>query len=173
MTEQSNDKWLKQVKTNLTSANQAQVLTIIEELRNSGKTEVLPILIDLLHTSVNNDVKANIIHLLNDLKVQSAASYLVNAAIDPQYQTEQQILVSACWQSGLDFSAFTTELVHIAISGNFVVSIEVLTVIENNLNQATSQKRKEASLIIKNYLPKASEEKKPVLLEIMKLLQAE
>ena len=66
-----------------------------------------------------------------DLKDQSVVEELIKAIDNDKYNNEKATLISIFWQSSLDSSEHITTIVKQAIKGDYLVGIEVLSVIDN------------------------------------------
>lgn len=122
---------LNNIITDLSSSDDKKVITALKQLRKHGKREAITPLLNLLCTTNNEEVKNEIAAILFDLKDQSVVEDLIYALEDEKYKDEQAILVAVFWQSSLDSSEHISTIVKQAISGNYMVGIEVLSVIDN------------------------------------------
>jgi hypothetical protein len=81
------------------------------------------------------------------------------------------MLISSCWQSGLNYSEYSADLAKVFLNGDYITAIECLTVIEEsiqNLNKATRAK----ILKILNENPVTQiNEKKELTLELIAILE--
>lgn len=115
----------------LQSTNQEIVIETLEELRVSGRTSDIPVLLELLHTTQNADVKTKIIALFSNLKESEGIPMIIEAILDKKYALELKQLVSCCWENGLDYSKYLSVFVDILIDSDFLVAFEAYTVITN------------------------------------------
>jgi hypothetical protein len=128
------------------------ILEGMEELRIKGKTNELIHLIDLLNYTNDPEIKSHASSLLFDIKNQHAANILVDCIKNKGYNSIKRILLSACWQSGLDFSGhlvFFTELVR---DTDFENAFEAFTVVENCSDNAELSDLETAIIETKKYL---------------------
>lgn len=116
---------------NLKSIDSEKVIETIEELRVSGKTSDIPVLLELLHSSENAEVKSKITSLFGNLKDRAAIPLIIEAIHDQKYAPELKQLVSCCWENGLDYSNYLSIFVDLLIAKNFLVAFEAYTVITN------------------------------------------
>jgi hypothetical protein len=116
---------------NLKSANSERVIETIEELRVSGKTSDIPVLLELLHTSQNVEVKSKITSLFGNLKDNAGVPLIIEAIQDQKYAPELKQLVSCCWENGLDYSNYLPIFVDLLIGKDFLIAFEAYTVITN------------------------------------------
>tara|TARA_B100000809_G_scaffold141058_1_gene138602 strand:- start:2268 stop:2801 length:534 start_codon:yes stop_codon:yes gene_type:complete len=122
---------LNNIITDLSSLDEKKVFTALKQLRSHGKKEAISPLIELLSSSNNEDIKSEITNLLFDLKDQSVVEELISAIESNKYQSEMATLISIFWQSSLDSSENITTIVKQAIKGDYLVAIEVLSVLDN------------------------------------------
>jgi hypothetical protein len=115
-------------------------------------------------------IKKNIEGFLNDLKDQSVSKEIIIEILKPFKPATISMLVSSCWQSGLNYSEYATDLVEIFLKGDYVTALECLTVIEESVPLLSRTKKdKIMRLIEKNPLP-VLEEKTALTLELISVL---
>jgi HEAT repeat protein len=131
MTEKKIDSRLKNIIGDLSSPDLKVVFTALKQLRKHGKRQAISPLIELLHSSDNEDLKNEIASILFDLKDQGVVEDIVIAIEDDKYEEERHILISIFWQSALDSSEYISSIVRQAIKGNYLIGIEVLSVIDS------------------------------------------
>lgn len=119
------------VMIGLHSTDAEKVIESLEALRVAGRTSDIPVLLELLHTSQEKEIKSKIIGLLANLKEKSSIPVLVEAIQNERYAPELQQLVSCCWENGLDFSTYLPVFVDLLIEKDFLVAFEAYTVITN------------------------------------------
>lgn len=125
------DKSIQHLHAQLETGNNADVLRAMEALRHDGDVTTIPYIVNVLVNNPNEDVKNEALHYLFDLKEESALPALIRAVQDPKNKEYQQMLVSACWESGLDCTPYLYFFVDLAIISDYMVCLECLTVIEN------------------------------------------
>jgi hypothetical protein len=116
-------------------------------------------------------IRKTITEFMNDLKDQSVCHEVIEE-IRKQWKSDTiSMLVSSCWQSGLNYSDFSIDLSKVFMEGDYITAIECLTVIEEsiqNLNKATRAK----ILKLLNENPVAQiNEKKELTLELIAILE--
>lgn len=122
---------LQNIIKDLASTEEKKVLTAIKQLRKHGKPEAIRPIAELLKSTTNETVKSEVISLLYDLKEQNVVDEIISAIEDDYFIDEKATLISIFWQSSLDGSEHISLLVKEAIKGDYMICIEVLTVIEN------------------------------------------
>ncbi|UCG26693.1 MAG: HEAT repeat domain-containing protein [Bacteroidales bacterium] len=161
----------KKIIRELNSEKPETILEAIRKLRQTGNPSLLPYLIMVLHRTRTEEVRNSIIRCLNDLKVQDSVNELVKAIHNEVYDTEKEILVSACWQSGLDFSNHIDTFVEIAIKDEYRLAFEAFTVVEYSISNCTSHEINSYIRRIRKKMDMADRDKKALLGEMISMLE--
>ena len=99
------------------------------------------LLVAYYNESGNIPVKRLISDFLNDLKEQSLCGEVV-AEIKKDIKPDTlRMLVSSCWQSGLNYSGYTSDFADLFISGDYMTAIECFTVIESSVQNLSGQEK--------------------------------
>lgn len=107
------------------------VLDAIKRNRKYGNDKSFKALLNLLRDTDEPQVETAIIEFLFDLKEQSSADILIQAIQDDEMSYYHNFLVSSFWQAAIDGSDYLEVFVKAAIEGDYMVTLEALTVIEN------------------------------------------
>jgi hypothetical protein len=169
--EQESKNRLKEQIQALRSSNRIAILDTIKELRSEGDISVLPELFNLLLVQEDEEVVAEISALLNDLKEKEAAEILADAIRNPEYQQIQTVLVAACWQNGLSYGKYIDTFMDVVVSGDYSAAIEAFTVIEEAVGELEENKRLHLANSLKSKLQKIEDQKKPLFVELVKLIE--
>jgi len=124
-------KAIKQIKTALSSSTKAQLLEGIKLSRAHANRETFELMLKLLKETDEAEVEAAIIQFLYDLKDESSVEPLIAALQDESMRYYHAFLIAAFWQSAIDGSPYIEIFVKKAIEGEYMVSLEALTVVEN------------------------------------------
>jgi len=130
MAETKKDNRFNNIITDLNSDDHKKVLTAVKQLRKHGKAEAIDPLLNVL-VSADETIRQEIINFLFDLRDESAINPLLAAIENEKYDTEKNVLIAVFWQSSLDASEHIDFFVNQAIKGDYMTSLEALTVIEN------------------------------------------
>ncbi|MDF1672885.1 MAG: hypothetical protein P1U41_05245 [Vicingaceae bacterium] len=122
---------LQNIIKDLGASEEKKVLTAIKQLRKHGKPEAIRPIAELLKNTTNETVKSEVISLLYDLKEQNVVEEIISAIEDDYFINEKATLISIFWQSSLDGSEHLSSFIKEAIKGDYLICIEVLTVVEN------------------------------------------
>ncbi|MGQ0828051.1 MAG: hypothetical protein ACT4ON_06625 [Bacteroidota bacterium] len=100
-----------------------------EEIKSQKITgDKIAALISLLTDPKNKDIKEE---ALLALKREKGGEVLLAAIASPNAEKDRHILVAACWESEINFSKYLPFFITLALSTDYLVSLEAITVIEN------------------------------------------
>jgi hypothetical protein len=154
----------------LRSGNPAVIISAVEELREDGNSAYLPVLLELLHSTSEEDVKKSITGLLAELKHREVIPVLIDAIRNKQYASELQSIVSACWENGLDYSEYLSVFVDLVIEKEFLVAFEAYTVITNMTGKISNAIQEAESRKIKEALRNPGNNKNDLLQDLLDFL---
>jgi hypothetical protein len=121
---------LKQLITDLQSSNESTILNALENCRSIGTTDITPMLIKLL-LHANEEISVEAEKIIYSLKDSASAKILVEALDDDKLKTIHAKLIAAFWMAGLDAKPYLTRFVKAAVDGDFLICMEVFSVIYN------------------------------------------
>jgi predicted DNA-binding protein len=144
------EKRLKQLEAKLKGENTGVILGAMNVLRNVKPLKgVIRLLAELYNVTQSAVIRKNIEELMNDMKESSLREEVV-AEIKKEYKPETiRMLVSSCWQSGLDYSPYVSDFAMIFTLCDYETAIECFTVIEGCAPQITRKTRDHMIIILK------------------------
>jgi hypothetical protein len=159
-----------QLYKDIRSDNEGKIIAAIEKLRHSGKPSAIPVIIEVLASSKKMEVRNTISAFLNDLKDRNSVPEVMKAILNPGYLHIKQILISSCWQSGLDYSRYAHEFVNILASDELLNAIEAYSVLEISGDYFSGIELSNLILYIDQQIPTAKEENKALMEALKKAL---
>jgi hypothetical protein len=108
---------------------------------------------------------------MNDLKDQTACQEVITEIRKNWKPDTISMLVSSCWQSGLNYSEYSADLARIFLLGDYVTSVECLTVIEESVHELSKKDRNEIIRLLEEGTPAVDNEKKVLMLELFSILE--
>lgn len=154
-------------KENFVKINESVIL-----LRNETPFRgAIGLLVAFYDKSNNSAAKRLITEFLNDLKDQSSCDEVIGEIKKELKPDTLRMLVSSCWQSGLNYSGYSSEFADLFLTGDYLTAIECFTVIESSVN---SLKRPEKDSLIKQIRNGSSGgigEKTALALELISVLE--
>lgn len=126
-----NSKVIQEILTNFKSSDSKIVLEAIKLNRKEGNSNTFKALLELLRDTDEPIVEASVIEFLYDLKDEESIPHLIAAIQNEEFSFYHSFLVATFWQSAIDGSDNLELFVKVAIKGDYMTSLEALTVIEN------------------------------------------
>ena len=154
----------------LQSSDSVKVVEALEELRVSGKTSDIPILLEILHLSHNQEIRSKIVSLFANLKEKEAIPLIIEAIQNQKYAPELKVLVSCCWENGLDYSNYLSVFVDLLINSDFLVAFEAYTVITNMTSVIDQNKIDMEIEKLDQAMHATTEDKKVLMLDVIDFL---
>lgn len=116
-------------------------------------------------------IRKTIEGFMNDLKDQSSTIEVINEIRKHWDPATTSMLISSCWQSGLDYSGYSSDLAEVFLKEDYVTAVECLTVIEESVNELTREKKDEIIKIIEKSPASIINEKTALMLELISILE--
>jgi len=172
MDSQNTGSRLKQQIVTLRSNNRRAIIETIGELRSDGDVSVLPDLFNLMLIQEDKEVLDEISSFLNDLKDKEAAEILAKAIANPEYEEIRTLLVAACWQNGLPYGPYLATFVDVVVSGSYDAALEAFTVIEGAAGEVGQREREQLAISLKSKMQGVTDQKRPLLDELVKVIES-
>ena len=156
------------------SSNTAIVKTAFEGLKIVGEPSILhPIILEL---NIKNHTEKNalILEFLACLKDRKARSVMMDLIQQTELKEYQQLLLSTIWNSPLDYTDYLEIFVDLALKGDFIITLECLTIIENLDGPFSEKSVMEAQVLLGAYAesnPDKNSQKGMLISEIALLIK--
>jgi hypothetical protein len=168
------DKKVNELSVLLSGGNNNLIAGAIGLLRDEEPFEgAISLLTSFYDKSEDSLVRKTIEDFMNDLKDQSASKEIMTEIRKPLKQSTTGMLIASCWQSGLDYSEYSKDLVDVFLRSDYVTALECLTVIEESAHELSPAKRKELMKIVREYSVQHSDEKSGLTHELISILKQE
>jgi hypothetical protein len=153
------DKKIRELSEILNKDNNIVITITIEQLRLEKPFEGAIGMLTAFYDKCDDfSVRKTISGFMNDLKDQSVCQEVIKEIRKGWKSDTISMLVSSCWQSGLNYSKYSLDLAKVFLAGDYVTAIECLTVIEESVHELTKEQRdKVIKLVEENPFPKANE----------------
>ncbi|MFC2098374.1 hypothetical protein ACFLSP_01380 [Bacteroidota bacterium] len=156
----------------LWSEEENTVLKTIQNLRYAGNIHYLPELLKLLSKTENETIRKDLVRFLADIKDPAAIYFILKGLKDSELSSARADIVSTCWQSGLDYSQNLDVFVQLFMEGDYQTALECFTVIEESAFTMKEEDIEKIRILVVRGLEQVSEEKKPLAIELIKMLEA-
>jgi len=162
----------KELEHILSSENFVRIAAAIKMLRDETPFGgAIGLLVAFYNKSDNSSLRKLIKDFLNDLKDQSSCGEVV-AEIKKDIKSDTlTMLVSSCWQSGLDYAGWSADFADLFLSGDYMTAIECFTVIESSVHNMTRAKKNEIIKIIREGSQSDITEKTTLAHELISVLE--
>jgi hypothetical protein len=153
----------------LESLDPDQAIHALYEIRNSGSIKMLPVLFQMIRKETPLIIRTEILNLLGEIKSGDAVPLIAASLENLDFGENLPGFVSACWQSGLDFSNYLLVFAKLFIQSDYLTSLEAFTVLEESIPNATDQARTGCIRYLRQSEKLVSDEKRALYTELMKV----
>jgi hypothetical protein len=166
------EKKVKELSVLLLKENNKIISEAVVSLRDDEPFEgAISLLVSYYDKCEDVPVRKAIEGFMNDLKDQSACKEIMTEIRKPFKKATISMLVSSCWQSGLNYAEYSNDLVDVFLRSDYVTALECLTVIEETAHQLSLAKRNKLVKIIEEYPLQPSNEKSGLINELISILK--
>jgi hypothetical protein len=166
------DKKVKDLASLLATENSILISRGIGMLRDEEPFEgAIALLTSFYDKTSDNSVRKMIESFMNDLKDQSVSKEIMTEAGKPFKQSTISMLISSCWQSGLNYSEYSGEIVEIFLRGDYATALECLTILEESVQDLSMLKRNNLVHIIEDYPSAPADDKTRLTRELISILK--
>jgi hypothetical protein len=163
---------LKELSETLNNNDQLLIAEKVEELRQEKPFEgAIGLLAAYFDRSDDQIIRKSIAGFLNDLKDQSASAEVIKEIRKPWKRDTISMLISSCWQSGLNYSEYSLDLAKVFMTSDYVTAIECLTVIEESVDDLSRERKDEVIKFIEDSSAKLTNEIRALKDELLLILE--
>lgn len=166
------EKRIKELDEILNKDNNKAITEAIDLLRQEKPFEgAIGLLTAFFDKTDDFSIRKSISGFMNDLKDQSVCQEVINE-IRKQWKPDTiSMLVSSCWQSGLNYSEYSLDLAKVFLKGDYITAIECLTVIEESVRELSKATKEEIMKMLEVTHISQINEKKELTLELIAILE--
>lgn len=160
---------LTQLLLDLKSESESKVAAAIIDLASYGDETIIPDLIQVLKINTSERIQKQLAKLLADIQVSAAAAFFVQEIRKEENTEILHLVLPILWESKLDFSAYFADFVEISLSGDYLIALDCLTILENMPGPFSESQLLEAQLHLKEFIEikgELEERKAQILSEI-------
>lgn len=160
---------LSQLLIDLKSDSESKSSSAIHELASIGDLSVIQPLFEILKLKSGTSLQKQIAKLLSDIQISGSAEVFVQVIKNEEDNEALKLFLPILWESKLDFSEYLADFVEISISGDYLVALDCLTIMENMPGPFSESQLLEAQLHLKEFVENKSqndERKMQILSEI-------
>ena len=162
------EKKIKELAVILDKDNNILISEAIGLLREEQPFEgAIGLLAAFYDSTQDNLIRKSIEGFMNDIKDQSAIKEIITEIRKQLKPSTINMLVSSCWQSGLNYSEYSSDLTEIFLKGDYLTAVECLTVIEESVHELSIAKKDKIIKTIKKNPVSPVDEKAALTLELI------
>lgn len=172
MTEKEKQKKIQSLVQDLFSTKKEIVQAALKKIPEEGNASlIIPLLRTYKAWERDVGIQEEIAKILGELKTESAVPELITALEDDEFENMRALILWAFWNSGLYPVEDLDVIVKHAIRGDFYVTLEAITVIENMEAPSNIEIIQDAIFDIDDFLDEHPEEPhSPLLTELKEIL---
>jgi hypothetical protein len=161
----------KELSVLLRGNNNLVIAQGIDQLREEEPFEgALELLVSFFDTCNDQRIRKTINNFLCDIKDKDVRQEIMAELKKPLKPDTITMLISSCWQSGLDYSDYVSEFIKLFLASDYVTAIECLTVIEESAENLETTRRNELISILNKDAGTQNSEKKGLTAELVDIL---
>ena len=160
------EKVINQIKADLSSSDSSVVLKALVKTKDKGNEQLIDSLIELYKSCEDLKIKKEIKKIFSEIKNKEIIDFYLPHLQENNDEVKELLLLSI-WSSGIDMTDHIIELVEAACSGNFMVILEALTILENLEGPFNDEDLFQGSTLIQEQIYESDNEKRKELLQSM------
>lgn len=157
---------INQLKEDLSSSNDSVITKALTKTRAKGNEQLIDPLIELYTKTENQKIKEEIKNIFSELKNKDILDFLLPQLSEGSNEVKELIFFSI-WSSGIDMTDHIPELIEASCSGNYMVILEALTVLENLEGPFNEDDLFQANTLLQQYLYELEDSKEKELIKSM------
>ena len=157
---------INQLKEDLSSSNDSVITKALTKTRAKGNEQLIDPLIELYTKTENQKIKEEIRSIFSELKNKDILDFLLPQLSEGSNEVKELILFSI-WSSGIDMTDHIPELIEASCSGDYMVILEALTVLENLEGPFNEDDLFQANTLLQQYLYESEDSKEKELIKSM------
>jgi hypothetical protein len=164
-------KQLKELESVLGKGKLSEIEKAISTLRDEEAFEgAIGLLIAFYDTSDEPGLRRVIEGFMNDMKDPDGREEVISEIRKPWNNETITMIASSCWQSGLDYSAYSGDFLKVFIEGDYSAALESLTVLEEFAHEIVSTVKSEMIELLRKSAVSPHPEKSALTKEMIAIL---
>ncbi|MFK7756945.1 MAG: hypothetical protein AB8B53_08460 [Flavobacteriales bacterium] len=121
----------EKLKTELFSSDETKVLTALATIEKDGSRGMVEPVLELLVRSDSEAVKQEVLNQMSQLKIGDMEDLFMEKLQHEDFKSYQQQVIACMWNSGMNPINHLDVLAEVAVKGDYMTALEVLTLVEN------------------------------------------
>jgi hypothetical protein len=166
------EKKLKELTTLFRRKNKEAISGAVLLLRGEEPFEgVIGLLASFYNESDDIPFRKIIEEFFNDIKDHSVRPEVIAEIRKPWKPSTINMLIASCWQSGLDYSDYLTDLARVFLKSDYATAVECMTVISESMNNSSRERKDEIIRIVSDSPLSFTNEKLALTEELISILK--
>ncbi len=162
----------EKLKTELFSSDETKVLSALSTIEEDGSRDMVEPVLELLVRSESETVKQKVLDQLSQLKIGDVEDLFIQKLKHEDFKSYQQQVVACMWNSGMNPINHLDTLAEVAIKGDYMTTLEVLTLVENMEGPFDHESLTDAFSEVGLFLSEIEEEDQDARIDLLKDLYA-
>ncbi|MEX2595752.1 MAG: hypothetical protein WEC59_02395 [Salibacteraceae bacterium] len=125
------EKRITELIGDLKSRNERKIIGALNRIPHEGNSKMIEPLFDLYLQNQSHEVIMLLEKTIHNLKDPACVAPMVGILSNQEKKELHQNVLNAAWQSGLELTDHLNLLIDVAIMGDYMTAVEVMTVVEN------------------------------------------
>jgi len=165
------EKKLAELGKALKEGRSTDIQGIVKNLRDAEPFEgALKLLAMFYDRSSDESLKHVISLFFNDMKERSGRQEVIDSVRAVSSQSTKAMLISSCWQSGLDYSEYALTIGGVFIEGDYMTSLECFTVLDTCSLMIAESDKSQIIDMLQAVIDSFATDKQKLARELIKLL---
>ena len=166
------DKKINELSAILNKRNSAAIIQAVKSLRSEEPFEgAITLLVSYYDQGSDKPAMKAIEEFFNDIKDKSLRPEIIAEIRKPWKPGTVSMLVGSCWQSGLDYADYMTDMARTFLKADYATAIECMTVIEGSIHNSTRTRKDEIITLIMESPLAFMNEKNALVHELIAILE--
>jgi hypothetical protein len=166
------DKKITELSVILKKHNTEAVIQAVRVLREEEPFEgAIALLVAFYDQCTDRILLKTIEDFFNDIKDKAVRPEVIAEIRKSWKPGTISMLVSSCWQSGLDYSDYMTDMARTFLKADYATSIECMTVIEESVQNSTRARKDEIITLLMESPLAFMNEKNALVHELIAILE--
>jgi hypothetical protein len=148
---------LNQLLLDLNSGLESKYNAAIHELASIGDSSVVFPLYSVFKQNLGSNLQKQVSKLFSDIQIPEASELFIQVIKNEEDSAVLKMFLPILWESKLDFSDYLAEFVEISVSGDYLIALDCLTIMENMPGPFSESQLLEAQLHLKEFLENKNE----------------
>jgi hypothetical protein len=168
------NKKVQQLLVDIQNGDAKKVIKALKGLESHGNISALEPLLNYWKTVTDAEIDRELAEFFAALKDTESRHEIMEVLLNDESEEFRIKLLTAVWNSKVDFSDYLAQFVTIAAEGGFMETLECLTIIENLDGPFEEEQFFESQIALKNYLDNrasSSDQKAQLMSEIALIIK--